>query len=137
MADDKTAAGPTSPSEVEDFERRNTDPTIPIDGADPENIPGPYSNVELKIAAEKHYGVSDDGAATRLRPAHARQKAASGDAISDSDAATNPRLAGQVGEDHGEQARKDARRSAGVPEDRSAKPPTKATTASSNKTQSA
>lgn len=124
MAEDKTAGGATSPREVEDFERRNLDPTIPIDGADPENIAGPFSNVELEIAAGKHGAYDSSAESTRLRPAHARQKAKSGDAVSDSDAYANPPLMEQVGEDSGEdQRREEGRTNVGPASGRSEQAP--------------
>jgi hypothetical protein len=101
---DTTAGGPTSASETRDFERRNTDPTIPFDGALPENIAGPISNVQLEVAAEKraaaHRRGLDEGS-DRLRPEHAKQEAKTGDAITDSDVLANPAAGLNVGEDAG------------------------------------
>jgi hypothetical protein len=111
MADDKVAGGPTSTSETQDWERRNTDPTIPFDGALPENIPGPVSNVQLEVAADKraaaHRRGLDEGS-DRLRPEHAKQEAKSGDAITDSDVIANPAAGLNVGDDNGEAERKKA-----------------------------
>lgn len=126
-------------SEAADFERRNTDPTIPIDGADPENIAGPYSNVELEIGDRKRAAATQDAddESTRLRPAFARQKAESGDAITDSDVLVNPAAEFEVGEDNGADARREAaeaRQQTGAgdarrqtPQGRSSTPPTKST----------
>jgi hypothetical protein len=124
--------------DAEDVQRRSTDPTIPFDGANPEDMPGHRSNVELDIAAEKLVGgVSDDRDESRRgRVAQARQKAKTGAAIMDSDAAANPHLADQVGEDHGEQARKQARQDT-APEGRTSDSPAKATAASKRGSQTA
>jgi hypothetical protein len=112
---DTTAGGPTSASETRDFERRNTDPTIPFDGALPENIAGPISNVQLEVAAEKraaaHRRGLDEGS-DRLRPEHAKQEAKTGDAITDSDVLANPAAGLTVGEDAGAGARADADKAA-------------------------
>lgn len=109
MADDKVAGGPTSTSETQDWERRNTDPTIPFDGALPENIPGPISNVQLEVAADKrsraHRATADDGSADRLRPEHAKQEAKTGDAITDSDVIANPAAGLNVADDNGAKER--------------------------------
>lgn len=117
MAEDRTAGGPTSVSETQDFERRNTDPTIPFDGALPENIAGPISNVQLEVAADKraraHRAVSDDGSADRLRPEHAKQEAKTGDAITDSDVLANPAAGLEVGEDNGAEERAKLQEKAG------------------------
>jgi hypothetical protein len=107
-AEEKTAGGPTSASETRDWERRSTDPTIPFDGALPENIPGPISNVELELAAEKRayaHGRGVDEGSARLRPEHAKQAAKSGDAVTDSDVLANPAAGLEVGEDRGEDER--------------------------------
>lgn len=116
MAETGTAGGPTSTSETQDWEKRNTDPTIPFDGALPENIPGPISNVELELAADKraaaHRATADDGSADRLRPEHAKQAAKTGDAITDSDVLANPAAGLTVGEDAGAGARADADKAA-------------------------
>lgn len=115
--------------EAADFERRNTDPTIPIDGALPENMAGPFSNVELEIAARKHVAFADDEEATRLRPAFAKQAAKTGDAITDSDVLANPAAGLDVGEDAGTSARQEADEAAGVT-GRTSTPPAKSTAAS-------
>jgi hypothetical protein len=103
--------------EAADFERRNTDPTIPIDGAAPENIAGPFSNVELEIGDRKRsaslLGASDD--TTRLRPAFARQAAKTGDAITDSDVLVKPSAGLNVGDDNGTAERQERDEKAGVP----------------------
>src|SRR3954463_4027399 len=91
-----------------DFERRNTDPTVQIDGADPVNMAGPFSNVELEIAAGKLNPVRDDPDSIRLRPAFAQQKAKSGNAVTDSDVLANPAAGLEVGEDNGADERRDA-----------------------------
>lgn len=99
-----TAGGPTSKSDTRDWERRSTDPTVPFDGALPENIPGPNSNVELELAAEKRstaHRRQDGDAADRLRPEHAKQAAKTGDAVTDSDVLVNPAAGLSVGEDAG------------------------------------
>jgi hypothetical protein len=101
-------------NEAADFERRNTDPTIPIDGADPENMAGPFSNVELEIAARKHVAFADDDEATRLRPAFADQARRSGDAITDSDVLANPAAGLEVAEDSGADERREADEARGV-----------------------
>ena len=93
--------------EAADFERRNTDPTIPIDGADPVNMAGPFSNVELEIASRKHVGYRDDADSTRLRPEFAKQAAKTGDAITDSDVLANPAAGLNVAEDNGQRERQD------------------------------
>lgn len=96
-------------AEVKDFERRNTDPTIPIDGALPENIAGPFSNVDLEIGDRKRaagtMNASDES--TRLRPEFARQAAETGDAITDSDVLVNPAAGLNVGEDSGTKERQE------------------------------
>lgn len=115
--------------EAADFERRNTDPTIPIDGALPENMAGPFSNVELEIAARKHVAYDDSDEATRLRPAFAKQAAKTGDAITDSDVLANPSAGLDVGSDSGTKERQDANEAAGVT-GRTSTPPAKATAAS-------
>jgi hypothetical protein len=92
-----------SKDEAADFERRNTDPTIPIDGADPVNMAGPLSNVELEIGDRKR-SASLTGAtaeSTRLRPEFAKQAAKTGDAITDADVLANPAAGLNVGEDNG------------------------------------
>jgi hypothetical protein len=99
-----TAGGPTSKSETQDWERRSTDPTIPFDGALPDNIPGPNSNVELELAADKRADAhrrQDVKAADRLRPEHAKQAAKTGDAVTDSDVLVNPAAGLTVAEDEG------------------------------------
>jgi hypothetical protein len=110
-----TAGGPTSTRETQDWERRNTDPTIPFDGALPENIPGPISNVQLEVAAEKrsaaHRRGLDEGSA-RLRPEHAKQEAKTGDAVTDSDVNANPSAGLNVGEDAGAGERAKAEKAA-------------------------
>ena len=92
-----------------DFERRNTDPTIPIDGAAPENIAGPYSNAELEVGDRKRSAslttAADD--ATRLRPAFGKQAVETGDAITDSDVNANPSVGLNVGEDSGQKERQE------------------------------
>lgn len=93
--------------EAADFERRNTDPTIPIDGALPENMAGPFSNVELEIASRKHSGYDDSDEATRLRPAFAKQALKSGDAITDSDVLANPAAGLDIAEDNGMKERQE------------------------------
>lgn len=117
--------------DAEDVQRRSTDPTVPFDGANPDDMPGPRSNVELDVAAGKLVGgvTEDDDEARRGRVAAARQKAKTGDAIHDSDAFVNPNLVDQIGEDHGEKARAEARQES-APEGRSATPPAKTTAAS-------
>lgn len=116
MAKDTTAGGPTSVSEVQDFERRNTDPTIPFDGALPENIAGPISNVELEVAADKraraHRATADDGSADRLRPQHAVQAYKTGDAVTDSDVNAAPSAGLNVAEDAGAGERAKAEKAA-------------------------
>lgn len=110
-----TAGGPTSKSETQDWERRNTDPTIPFDGALPENIPGPISNVELELAAEKRAAAHRRGTgegADRLRPEHAKQAAKTGDAITDSDVLANPAAGLTVAEDAGAAERAKAEQAA-------------------------
>lgn len=95
--------------ETADFERRNTDPTIPIDGALPENMAGPFSNVELEINVNKHVAARGDrdGDATRLRPEFAKQAARTGDAVTDSDVLANPAAGLDVGDDNGTAERQD------------------------------
>jgi len=97
--------------EVADFEQRNTDPTVPFDGSDPANIPGPGSNVQLEIAAHKRAEAAA-GLSTYLRPAQADQEAESGDVVSDSDVNANPAGGMTVGEDVGAKARADAKAAA-------------------------
>jgi hypothetical protein len=111
MADDKVAGGPTSTSDTQDWEKRNTDPTIPFDGALPENIPGPISNVQLELAAEKRSAAHLRGVkegSDRLRPEHAKQAAKTGDAITDSDANVKPSAGLNVAEDAGADERNKA-----------------------------
>jgi hypothetical protein len=111
MAQDTTAGGPTSTAETRDFEKRNTDPTIPFDGSLPENIAGPVSNVELQIAANKRAAAHERGlseGAARLRPEHAKQAEETGDAVTDSDVLVNPAAGLNVGEDAGADDRKRA-----------------------------
>jgi hypothetical protein len=100
--------------EAADFERRNTDPTVPIDGADPKNMAGPYSNVELEIAANKLHPPVGDGESIRLRPAFAKQAAETGDAITDSDVLANPAAGLNVAEDNGQQERQERDEELGV-----------------------
>lgn len=110
-----TAGGPTSTSDTQDWERRNTDPTIPFDGALPENIPGPISNVELQLAADKRSAAHERGldkGSDRLRPEHAKQAAKTGDAITDSDVLVNPAAGLTVAEDAGADARAEADKAA-------------------------
>jgi hypothetical protein len=102
-----TAGGPTSTSETQAWERRNTDPTIPFDGALPENIPGPASNVEAEIAAGKRAAAYGE-LSTRLRPEHAKQRAESGDAVTDSDVNAAPSAGLTVAEDSGAKERAEA-----------------------------
>jgi hypothetical protein len=110
MAADKGVA------EAQEFERRNTDPTVPVDGADPENIAGPYSNVELEIGDRKRtaslLGASDES--TRLRPEFARQAAKTGDAVTDSDVIANPSAGLNVAEDSGTRERQERDEELGV-----------------------
>jgi hypothetical protein len=115
MAEDTTAGGPTSVRDTQDWERRNTDPTIPFDGALPENIPGPISNVELERAAVKRSAAHERGRAEgsdRLRPEHAKQSLKTGDAVTDSDVNANPSAGLDVGEDAGAAARAEAEKAA-------------------------
>jgi hypothetical protein len=102
--------------EAADFERRNTDPTIPIDGAAPENIAGPFSNVELEIGDRKRSAalMEATGESTRLRPAFARQAAKTGDAIAPDDVTANPSGTFEVGEDNGTRERQERDEKAGV-----------------------
>jgi hypothetical protein len=100
--------------EAADFERRNTDPTIPINGALPENMPGPFSNVELEIAARKHVAFADDENATYLRPEFAKQARRTGDAITDSDVLANPAAGLDIAEDAGADERREADEERGV-----------------------
>jgi hypothetical protein len=98
-----------SKDETADYERRNTDPTIPIDGAAPENMAGPFSNVELEIGDRKRSAslTGADGEAIRLRPEFAKQAARTGDAITDSDVLANPAAGLNVGEDNGTEERQE------------------------------
>jgi hypothetical protein len=90
---------------------------------------GPFSNVELEIAARKHVAFADDEEATRLRPEFARQAAKTGDAITDSDVLANPSAGLDVASDSGTKERQEADQAAGVT-GRTSTPPTKATAAS-------
>jgi hypothetical protein len=99
-SEEKTAGGPTSAAETREWERRSTDPTVPFDGALPENIPGPASNVEAEIAAGKRADAYGE-LSTRLRPEHAKQRAKTGDSITDSDVNVAPSAGHEVGTDPG------------------------------------
>lgn len=104
-------------ADAEDFQQRNVNPTIPIDGADPVNIAGPYSNVQLEIGDRKRSVATAEATdeSTRLRPQQARQEAETGDVVTDSDAIANPvDLADEVGKDAGFRERQDRDEAVGV-----------------------
>lgn len=111
--EETTAGGPTSAAQTRDWEHRNTDPTVPFDGALPENIPGPASNVQLQVAADKR-SAAHGNLSTRLRPEHADQELKSGDAITDSDVNAAPSKDLKVGDDNGEAERAKQQAEAGV-----------------------
>jgi hypothetical protein len=99
-----------------DVQRRNTDPTIPFDGALPENMAGPYSNAELEVGDRKRSASLTEATdeATRLRPEFGRQAVQSGDAITDSDVNANPSAGLNVAEDSGQKARQERDEAQGV-----------------------
>jgi hypothetical protein len=120
--------------EAADFERRNTDPTIPIDGADPVNMAGPFSNVQLEVGDRKRSAALLEATdeSTRLRPGHARQEAETGDVVTDSDVLANPAAGLNVGDDNGQKERQQRDEAAGVA-GRTSTPPAKSTPAGKGK----
>jgi hypothetical protein len=93
------------------WRKENFDPTIPFDGAAPENIPGPASNAELEVAAKKRAGAYGD-VSTRYRPEFGEQTVKTGDAITPSDVEVNPTEGFEVGEDAGADVRAKAEKAA-------------------------
>lgn len=102
MAEQEKTSDRSKPTEQ--WERENTDPTVPFDGALPENIPGPASNVEAELAANKRAAAYGE-LSTRYRPEHAKQAAKTGDAVTDSDVIANPAAGLEVADDNGAKAR--------------------------------